>query len=282
MSPRRSTRSKDANLTQQEDEYMKSSRRKFLKLAAVSSLGLGAARLGFLGDAPAMATGLPTAASYDNPLKAKHWAMVVDTRKFNEELIEKCAHACHKQHNVPDIPTNQDVKWFWGAHFHEAFPTEHPEYLAESVEHRPIPLLCNHCEQPMCVRVCPTQATFKRESDGIVMMDMHRCIGCRYCMAGCPYGARSFNFQDPRPFIDEADFNPLYPTRMRGVVEKCNFCSDLLAMGEEPACVKAAEGALIFGDLADKNSEVRHVLKENFTIRRKPDAGTHPSVYYII
>jgi len=252
-----------------------------MKLAAVSALGLGAGKIAFMGDAPACASDLPTAATFENPLKAKHWGMVIDTTKFSPELIEKCAHACHKLHNVPTIEGKKEIKWFWGGTFEEAFPTEKPQFLSEEVEKREFPLLCNHCEQPMCVRVCPTQATFQR-ADGIVMMDMHRCIGCRYCMAGCPFGARSFNFQNPRPFIKDEDFNPNYPTRTRGVVEKCTFCTELLAEGKLPACVEASEGALIFGDLGDEKSEIREVLREKFAIRRKPDAGTSPSVYYII
>ncbi|MDQ7833465.1 MAG: 4Fe-4S dicluster domain-containing protein [Desulfovibrionaceae bacterium] len=258
---------------------MKSSRRKFLKLAAVSALGLGAGRIGFLGDAPAGAMDIPTAADYNAPMEAKHWGMAIDTTRFNQELVDVCATACHTEHNVPTIPGKKGVKWFFGGNFEETFPTEHGHYLAEDVEHRVYPLLCNQCEEPMCVRVCPTQATFKR-ADGIVMMDFHRCIGCRYCMAGCPFGARSFNFQDPRPFIK--NFNPLFPTRTRGVVEKCNFCSELLAMGKMPACVEASGGALIFGDLDDPESDIRKVLRERFALRRKPDAGTGPSVYYLM
>lgn len=258
---------------------MKSSRREFLKIAAVSAMGIGAARLGFLGDVSAHAETLPTVANFEEGLTAKHWGMVVHTAQFTPELIAKCRKACHSEHNVPDIPGKKEIKWFWSASYDEAFPNEHPHYQAEKIEHLPVPLLCNHCETPMCVQVCPTKATFQRP-DGLVMMDYHRCIGCRYCMAGCPYGARSFNFEDPRPFIN--DFNPLYPTRTKGVVEKCDFCAELLAIGKLPRCVEAAGGALVFGDLSDENSDVRKTLRENFTIRRKPDAGTSPSVYYIL
>ena len=158
--------------------------------------------------------------------------------------------------------------------------------MPEEMEHKPFLLLCNHCEKPACVRVCPTKATFKRK-DGIVMMDFHRCIGCRFCMAACPFGARSFNWIDPRgknangqPFIKKE--NPEFPTRTKGVVEKCNFCAERLAKGLKPACVEASNGALIFGDLADPESEVRKTLHSNYTIRRKPELGTEPSVYYII
>ncbi|MCD6319198.1 MAG: 4Fe-4S dicluster domain-containing protein, partial [Candidatus Desulfofervidaceae bacterium] len=115
----------------------------------------------------------------------------------------------------------------------------------------------------------------------IVMMDMHRCIGCRFCMAACPYGSRSFNWQDPRPFIKKE--NPEYPTRTKGVVEKCDFCAERLDKGLLPACVEACkEKALIFGDLGDPNSEVSKVLRSHYTIRRKPGLGTGPQIYYIV
>ncbi|MBI5748315.1 MAG: 4Fe-4S dicluster domain-containing protein, partial [Nitrospinae bacterium] len=129
--------------------------------------------------------------------------------------------------------------------------------------------------------VCPTKATFKR-ADGIVQMDYHRCIGCRFCMAACPYGSRSFNWRDPRPFIKEK--NTEYPTRAKGVVEKCNFCEERLAKGLMPACVEACKDnkALIFGDLNDTDSEVRKVLESSYTIRRKLELGTQPGVYYIV
>ena len=127
--------------------------------------------------------------------------------------------------------------------------------------------------------VCPTKATFQRE-DGIVMMDYHRCIGCRYCMAACPYGARSFNWQDPRPFVQTIDKG--YPTRTRGVVEKCNFCDERLARGLIPACVEACkEKALVFGDLNDADSSVRKLLRSRNALQRKAELGTGPKVFYL-
>ena len=138
-------------------------------------------------------------------------------------------------------------------------------------------VFCNHCDNPPCVRVCPTQATWKRD-DGIVMMDWHRCIGCRYCMAACPYGSRSFNWEDPRPHIKEP--NPDFPTRTKGVVEKCTFCDERLDKGQPPACVEACpEKALVFGDLNDPDSEVRRLLRSRFALRRKAGLGTSPEVY---
>jgi len=101
-------------------------------------------------------------------------------------------------------------------------------------------------------------------------------------MAGCPYGARSFNWKDPRDFI-KTELNMTFPTRERGVVEKCNFCDERLAVGKPPACVEACKvGGLAFGDLEDPNSEVRKLLTTHFSIRRKPELGTDPSVYYIV
>ncbi len=99
-------------------------------------------------------------------------------------------------------------------------------------------------------------------------------------MAACPFGARSFNWRDPRPFIKEV--NQEFPTRTKGVVEKCNFCTERLAKGLKPACVEESQGGLIFGDLMDPNSEVREILRKEFTVRRKEKLGTDPSVFYII
>lgn len=223
-------------------------------------------------------------ASYEAPkgaLTAKRWAMVIDTRKFNtDEDFQKVIDACHNEHNVPSgIPDNQDIKWLWHDKYEYLFPEKGDNYPAEDIMGRDFLALCNHCENPPCVRVCPTGATFKRE-DGIVVMDYHRCIGCRFCMAGCPYGARSFNFFDPQRFAKAT--NPSFPMRMRGVVEKCTFCSERLAKGLLPACVEASDGAILFGDLSDPNSDVRKALAENYTIRRKTSLGTQPGVYYII
>jgi molybdopterin-containing oxidoreductase family iron-sulfur binding subunit len=100
-------------------------------------------------------------------------------------------------------------------------------------------------------------------------------------MAACPYGARSFNFKDPRPYIEE--LNKKYPTRSKGVVEKCNFCDERLAVGLLPACVEACkEGVLVFGDLEDPSSEVRKQLEAGYNITRKTKLGTKPKVYYIV
>ena len=223
----------------------------------------------------------------ENFLKAKTWAMVIDLKKCQEkENCTKCMDACHSVHNVPKIDNpKHEIKWIWKEKYKYSFPMQHNDNMKEGVENSDVTLLCNHCDNPPCVRVCPTQATWKRTRDGIVMMDMHRCIGCRFCMAACPYGSRSFNWINPKPHIKK--INKEFPIRMRGVVEKCNFCADRLSRGQIPACVEACEKeakakAMVFGDVTDKNSEVRKLLSENYTIRRKPSLGTGPRVYYIV
>jgi molybdopterin-containing oxidoreductase family iron-sulfur binding subunit len=209
--------------------------------------------------------------------------MVVDATKcLKDESCDKCVQACHSVHNVPDLGNPKDeVKWIWKEPFAEALPDERHPYMAEHLAHGQVLVFCNHCDNPPCTRVCPTQATWKREDDGVVMMDWHRCIGCRYCIAACPYGSRSFNWRDPRPFLKKTD--PDFPTRTRGVVEKCNFCEERLAKGEAPACVEACEEkALVFGDLEDPGSEARKVLEERHAMRRRAALGTQPQVYYLV
>ena len=255
-------------------------RRRFIKLAGISAAaGLG----GAIGAGRVLRA---TASSIAiEPAGGTRWAMVVDISKFRTEAeYMKSINACHSVHNVPDFGNPKDeIKWIWTDTYEHVFPGMEHSYLNPSVAKAPFMVLCNHCSNPPCVRVCPTQATFKRP-DGIVAMDYHRCIGCRFCMAACPYGARSFNWRDPRPFIDKARLNTKYPTRTKGVVEKCNFCVERIGKDLEPACVEAAKGtgAMVFGDLNDKHSEVREVLSRKFTIRRKPRLGTEPGVYYVI
>ncbi len=251
---------------------MESARRHFLKIAGISTLGLGTKPV-----LDAFASGGDQSKEIhaefekgDDALEAKHWAMVIDTRKFESaEDLEPIVEACRKIHNIPKHEDkNHEIKWIWEEEYKHAFPGKEKRFLDERIEHLPFLVLCNHCENPPCVRACPTKATFKRD-DGIVLMDFHRCIGCRFCMAACPYGSRSFNFKDPRPLISEEDYNKEFPTRMKGVVEKCNFCAERLAVGKMPACVEASGGGIAFGDLYDPESEVRELLRENYTTRRK-------------
>lgn len=262
---------------------MNNGRRNFLKIAGISAFALGSgAAATLMGGAPAEAAGIGSYEESSKALHAKRWAMVIDTRKFRTKAdFEKVISACHTYHNVPDIPTEQNIKWMWTDTYDHVFTDDMNEQLPKKMLQDKYLLLCNHCTNPPCVRVCPTQATFKLEN-GIVAMDFHRCIGCRFCMAGCPYGARSFNYMDPRKYLSDPVPNPKYPTRMPGVVEKCSFCVERLAVGLQPACVEASGGAILFGDLNDPQSVVRKALAENYSIRRKPSLGTQPGVYYLV
>jgi len=261
---------------------MSMDRREFLKIAGISTI-LG---VGGISAVSSLRNLVEASQVSPNPeaLTGKRWGFVVDMSKFKtDEDYRRCIEACDKVHNVPHINNpKHEIKWIWEETYEHAFPGQGTgdEYLSEEIKHMPFLVLCNHCDNPPCVRVCPTKATFKRK-DGIVMMDMHRCIGCRFCMAACPYGARSFNWSDPRPFIKEENENREFPTRTKGVVEKCTLCYERLAKGLKPACVEASKGALIFGDLDDPNSEIRKVLSSRYSFRRKPELGTRPSVYYI-
>ncbi len=253
------------------------SRRKFIKIAGCSILGLGSKPVSDLfaaGDKLRFS-------SNSEALTGKRWAMVVDTRKCSKKECTDCIIACHKAHNVPDIGNPKDeVKWIWNEPFEKAFPGQKHGYIEEKIEEKGFPVFCNHCDNPPCVRVCPTKATWQQE-DGIIMMDYHRCIGCRFCMAACPYGSRSFNWREPKPFLK--DINKEFPLRMQGVVEKCNFCAERISKGLMPACVEACkENALVFGDLEDPDSKVRQILRSHHSIRRKPQLGSKPQVYYIV
>ncbi len=142
---------------------------------------------------------------------------------------------------------------------------------------------CFHCQNPPCVDVCPVQATWM-EPDGIVVVDYNWCIGCRYCIAACPYDARRFNWADPIVPEDELNPNQHYlgnRLRKKGVVEKCTFCIQRTREGRNPACVEACPtGARVFGNLLDPDSEIRWVLANKKVFRLKEDLGTEPKFWY--
>lgn len=258
---------------------MKVNRRDFLKIAGLTSLGIGFSGVNLLLKSK---VGASEFESSSKSVGTKRWGIVIDINKFKtDEDYERVIDICHKTHNVPDWGNPKDeIKWIWTDTFEHTFPGQETEYMPEAIKHKPFLLLCNHCDNPPCVRVCPTKATFKRK-DGIIAMDYHRCIGCRFCMAACPFGARSFNWRDPRAVLKEPP-NPGYPTRTKGVVEKCTLCVERLEKGLIPACVEVSNGAMVFGDLKDPNSEIRKILNSHYTIRRKNELGTTPSVYYVI
>ena len=177
---------------------MEIDRRNFLKLAGLVGVGIAAKPvIDLFSNAQAQNSDYTEEAT-----KEMHLAMVVQPKLCPDDC-SACIDACHRVHNVPNIDVErQKIRWIKKASFKGAFGEEPPEFVEDELHQLQIPILCNHCSSPPCVKVCPTRATFKRK-DGIVLMDYHRCIGCRFCIAACPYGARSLNWKNPVPYIDE-------------------------------------------------------------------------------
>ena len=203
-------------------------------------------------------------------LSGKRWGMVIDVRKCQDGCTE-CVDACRKENNVAshDDPSF-DIHWIRKAKVSRK---------VENASEFSMPLLCNHCDDPPCALVCPVQATYKRK-DGIVIVDKHRCIGCRYCLIACPYNMRMFNFKSTHEWHNET-----YPARAHGVSESCHFCHHRLDQGGEPACVEACRkvnrGAIVFGDLNDSSSEVSKLVADGRARALREDLGTKPKVFYI-
>ena len=226
----------------------------------------------------------------EKPVKRKyHYGMVIDTRRCVG--CRACVLACKAENKTPPGVSYTVV-------FEEILenrPNDKPVFMTKP---------CFHCEYPPCVDVCPVSATYKREQDGIVVVDYDRCIGCRYCMTACPYSARWFDFGENYPAIEEKTAWAQVPSpeykefRIRkkdespvGNVRKCTFCMHLQDekgeydkhSGRWPACAKTCTGCAIhFGDFNDPNSEVSVLLRERQYIRLKEELGTNPSVYYLI
>jgi len=146
-----------------------------------------------------------------------------------------------------------------------------------------MPVQCHQCRQSPCTKVCPVQATWQ-EKDGLVVVDYNWCIGCRYCMAACPYDARRFNYKKPTITKDAINLNQSYLSnriRPKGVVEKCTFCIQRVRKGRMPACHEACPvGARKFGNLLDPNSEIRYLLDHKRTFVLKAELETHPKFFY--
>ncbi len=146
-----------------------------------------------------------------------------------------------------------------------------------------MPVACQHCENPPCVKVCPVEATWK-EPDGIVVIDYDWCIGCRNCIAACPYGARRFNWTTPGLPKDEINPNTEYlgnRPRQRGVVEKCSFCLQRVRKGLYPKCVEVCPvGARKFGNLLDPTSEIRYIIENKRVFILKEELNTQPKFFY--
>jgi len=152
-----------------------------------------------------------------------------------------------------------------------------------SVNRSFLPLLCMHCQDPPCVEVCPTGASYQRD-DGIVLIDYDKCMGCRYCVIACPYGARYFNGNTTGYF--GAELTPYEETKYQkhsvGVVEKCTFCIDRIEKGKQPLCVETCmTKARYFGDLEDPKSEISQLIRSKHGQQLHPEFDTEPSVYYL-
>ncbi|MEM4005671.1 MAG: 4Fe-4S dicluster domain-containing protein [Desulfurococcaceae archaeon] len=199
------------------------------------------------------------------------WAMVIDLRRCIG--CRACMQACAMENSVPIDYTSPEA----GEHMLMWVRGEVDYYnirvldLVSDGRLQHIPLLCMHCDDPPCVKVCPTTASYQRP-DGIVTVDPARCIGCKSCIAVCPYGAR---------YTRKIGVNG----SPSGVVDKCKFCQHLIDRGEQPACYRACPTrAITFGDIDDPRSEVRKLLtlvdpRKVKVLKR--ELGTRPKVYYI-
>ncbi|MHA1545328.1 MAG: sulfate reduction electron transfer complex DsrMKJOP subunit DsrO [Alphaproteobacteria bacterium] len=219
------------------------SRRGFMK-----ALGAGAAAV-----AATVAAILPSkiarsAKTKAEPERKRRYGMVIDVRRCIG--CHACTVACKAEF---DVPLGENRTWV--------------EYVEKGVYPNVgrsfLPRLCNHCSEPPCVSVCPTDATYKREQDGIVVIDDGLCIGCKYCIQACPYDARFLN-------------------PVTGVADKCDFCIHRVSQGLVPSCVNTCVGgARIFGDLADPDSNVSKLIATNEVTVLRREMGTLPNVYYI-
>lgn len=213
------------------------------------------------------------------PAAERKWVMVIDLRKCIG--CSACTVACKAENHLPP-----------GVVYRPVIEEEVGEF--PNVSRRWLPRPCMQCEDPPCVTVCPVRATWKQE-DGIVVIDYNACIGCRYCITACPYGARYFdfgdNYTDDTPAVQayEESAAPEYGREWPrdggspvGNVRKCQFCLHRLNVGMLPACVTTCIGAAtFFGDKNDPESLVSELAASPNVMRLKEDLGTEPKVYYL-
>ena len=196
----------------------------------------------------------------------KRWGLLIDVAKCSADC-DDCVTACSTENGWKDTGhPDTDAQWIRKVTLKNK-ATGHEASM---------PVMCQHCEAPPCVDVCPTGASFKRK-DGIVLVDKHICIGCRYCMMACPYSARSFVHE---PVNNQRPHAP----RGQGTVESCTLCVHRVDKGDIPACVEACANAgheaIIFGDLNDPESAISKALASYPSVALRPDLDLNPGVRY--
>ena len=207
-------------------------------------------------------------------IPGKKFVMVIDLARCKN--ARKCVSACQKMHHLPE-----DKEWLT------------VKLMKDNDKAAPywFPKTCFHCDNPPCVKVCPVDATFKRQ-DGLVLIDNERCIGCKFCMAACPYSTRVFNWEDREQNIDitKMPYSPetSVPSKV-GTVEKCDFCPDMVRQGLLPDCVTACpNGVFYFGDEnedtvtnGDETVSLSQLLKDRGGYRYMEELGTQPRLFYL-
>lgn len=202
------------------------------------------------------------------------YGMLIDLKRCVG--CQNCALACKVANNLPNGIWWNRVLTAGGDHLDTA-AGEYPNNKMKFV-----PMNCQHCGNPSCVKACPTGATYKREEDGIIMQDYDKCIGCRMCMVACPYNARSFNWKKPEYYTEHALGDADATVHQYNVVEKCTFCANRISRGEDPACMELCPvRARFWGDLDDPDSEISRKLQGKNTIKLLEEKGTDPAIFYI-
>ena len=207
-------------------------------------------------------------------IPGKKFVMVIDLSRCKN--VKACQASCNHAHHVQDAQN-----WI------KVYPMQDADKTAPYWQ----PTTCMHCDEPPCVKVCPVDATFKRQ-DGIVLIDSDRCIGCRFCMAACPYSTRVFNWGEPDLPVDISNLEYNAETSLpqkKGTVGKCDFCPDMTRMGMLPHCVSACpNGVFMFGDMIEdsvtngaETFRFSDLIKDKAGYRLMEDLGTKPSVYYL-
>ncbi len=204
------------------------------------------------------------------------YGMAIDTKRCIG--CNACTVSCKMANNVP-----ADIQWT-RVLTDGGEEVDTPNGAFPEVSMGWLPVSCQHCENPACVKVCPVGATYKDSETGIVRQDYDKCIGCRMCMAACPYtGVRSFTWEEPSNGTDHALGDADAAPHQKHVVEKCTFCYQRQARGETPACMDMCLArARHWGDLDDPNSEISQLIASREYKQLLPEEGTKPSVYYLV